>query len=242
MSRAVYTAKWNKYQHLQRIESEKRRKETEDMFKQPWTAERYWEFIQWKIGELKYKFVIDGNNSELLFALCCYFTDDERFIEYGNKLGYEWNLQKGLLLMAAPGVGKSEMIKLFSQNPKQSFDFVPCEHIGSKYKAEGDHILAHFATYRSDVPSPKNFFQQRLGFVFDDLGRENAVSNYGPSILPMQNILQVAYDRKDLPWYTRHVTTMYDWDYLQEKYGYHIRSRMREMYNQIILSGEDRRK
>ncbi len=50
------------------------------------------------------------------------------------------------------------------------------------------------------------------------------------------------YDIGVMPFWYTHVTTNLSGDQIEENYGTRVRSRMREMFNMIILPGEDRRK
>jgi len=58
----------------------------------------------------------------------------------------------------------------------------------------------------------------------------------------MQKLIEAAYALKKFPWYLRHLTSMLTADELEKKYGVHVKSRMREMYNDIFLDGPDRRR
>jgi len=55
-------------------------------------------------------------------------------------------------------------------------------------------------------------------------------------------IAEILYRRYDLNNYKTYVTTNLNGEVLKEHYGNRIFSRMKELFNDIILPGEDRRK
>ena len=57
----------------------------------------------------------------------------------------------------------------------------------------------------------------------------------------MEQILLNRYDN-NLPFKFTHITTNKSVDEIEQMYGTRVRSRMKEMFNMIVLDGKDRRK
>jgi DNA replication protein DnaC len=57
----------------------------------------------------------------------------------------------------------------------------------------------------------------------------------------MADIILNRYDNPKIPHHMTHLTTNLKPDEIEQAYGTRVRSRMREMFNVILLTGPDRR-
>jgi DNA replication protein DnaC len=185
--------------------------------------------------EIRPDFVIDGYNEPIIKLLAMYFMRDRNF----EKVDSSYSLQKGLLIRGTIGTGKTVLMKAFDclmskmKLEDATFLIVPTRTIERDYLEEGSKVILNFG--RS---SYKRNGDQRI-YCFDDLGLESHASKYfGNDVNVMAEIL---LDRYDLALKT-HATTNLTPNSIEEYYGDRIRSRMSEMFNDIILEGPDRRK
>lgn len=240
----LYKAKWEKYERERALMIGEINRRNLELFSSQWDAKLMWEFVNYNASNIKFtngrSFVIDKDNQKVIWALCLFFTNDKRFVEYGkSQFGDEnWSLDKGIFLRGDSGRGKSEIMKLFSRNPKMCYDFLPTHVIRKVAEDIGDAVISKFSLWREEPAGNwKVFFQRRIGFCWDDFGSEARL--YGSSI--MRRMIEYAYNLKSYPWWIRHMTSMLEYDEVEEQDGYHVRSRMREMFNDLILEGPDRR-
>jgi DNA replication protein DnaC len=84
--------------------------------------------------------------------------------------------------------------------------------------------------------------QEETGYCFDDLGTEVDKKYYGNESNVMAEILLDRYDKQSVKGKT-HVTSNLNSTMLEERYGYRVRSRIREMLNIVIFDdrAKDRR-
>ena len=181
---------------------------------------------------------VDSQIEQVFTLLCQYFANDPQF----EKSGY--SLSKGLLLSGPVGVGKTELLKLFTKNKKQSFHLISVYEIEESCKSRG---VDFFKTYTGYVPgwggTEKHFYQNNIGWAFDDVGRESVVFDFGNKSDIISKLIQVRYLNKEkIPFNTLHMTTNLTPDEIEKRYDYAVKSRLREMFNYIQVKGSDRRK
>lgn len=144
---------------------------------------------------------------------------------------------KGLMLIGNIGCGKTTLMKVFSDsiNP---FRIVSCREVSEAWKRDGD-ISKYSSMIIGNSFTTSPFGKRDIGICFDDLGIENKTKNYGDEINAMEEVLLNWYDKKR---FSRiHITTNLNPDEIEQKYGKRVRSRMREMFNQVLIEGGDRR-
>ena len=107
---------------------------------------------------------------------------------------------------------------------------------------EPENGLSEFLDpYKNAGNDPESFFQPVSGLCIEDLGTEHEKNNFGNKANVVGNILELRYEKK-LYGTILHGTTNLTVKQIQEFYGNRALSRMREMFNYIVVGGEDRRK
>jgi len=146
---------------------------------------------------------------------------------------------KGVMLMGNIGCGKTTLLKGFGylvglfQQPPKKLEVIPTYRITSEYNQKGDLIFGTSTEYGF---SPGFVVQDTL--LFDDLGSEAIGNHFGRSCNVMEEVLLRRYDTKA----KTHCTTNLDAAALKKLYGPRVASRLKEMFIQIHLKGDDRRK
>lgn len=194
--------------------------------------------------ELKPEFVLDPNNRKVFELLSLYFTNNPDFESTSKR----WSLQKGIMLLGPVGSGKSFTMRLFNviagQIHFKAFRMESADFISDAFEIEGKQGISKY-THRS-------FFSHHSGnsldpekpihLLIDDMGTEPRVSNhFGNQTSVIADVTKARYDYLHLGMLT-HATTNLDWEDLRDVYGERVFSRFHEMFNVIILDGQDRRK
>jgi hypothetical protein len=231
---AIWDARCDKYFDLKKQqEMDLQRKAIQDAGK-PFTAKQLGEYIL----EINPHFKVDDSCRDLFLLLCQYFTNDPDFEKSGHKLS------KGLLLSGPVGVGKTELLRIFQKNKRQSYYLTSVFEIEKHCQEQG---VERFTTFTGFVPGwggkEKYFYQPNIGWAFDDIGRESVVFDFGNKSDVVSKIIQVRYLNKDkIPFNSLHLTTNLTPDEIENRYDYAVKSRLREMFNYIQIKGFDRRK
>lgn len=241
MDTIIEAAKEAKYWRLEneRIAEEKRR--YLEWIDTPFTATELFNYVSAR-GKTDYglNLSVDDQNREVVDLLLWYFSGDASF----DRQRDGFNLEKGLLLMGNVGTGKTTLMRLFSRNKRQCYNVIPCARIAALYARDGAEALrAFYEAHYEPAGDFRVFNQRQIGYCFDDLGTENVKKNYGNELNVMEDIILARYDRRyEFPWFQTHITTNLTFDEIEQYYGSRVRSRIREMFNIIVLDGEDRRK
>jgi DNA replication protein DnaC len=235
---ALREAQQKKEAAMRYDEEMERRRIWEREFRRPWSAQEMQAYIEWKAAQKGIPFRIDGDNHAVIKALCQYFTGDPSF----EKTDDGYSLKKGIMLCGPVGTGKTTIMKLFRANQRRSFQWITCRELADRFKKDGEELL-HVWSNPINVPAHiDTFWQNQLGACFDDLGTEGTKKHYGDAVNVMADILLNRYDQAVIPFHYTHITTNLTSDEIEQYYGSRVRSRMREMFNMLVLGGEDRRK
>lgn len=230
----IWDARCAKYFEWKEQQEKQRKMDAMKDAMTPFTSDQLREFVLSKNKSYR----VDSQIEQVFTLLCQYFANDPQF----EKSGY--SLKKGLLLSGPVGVGKTELLRLFCQNKTNSFHLISVYEIEEACKSRG---VDFFKTYTGYVPgwggTEKHFYQNNIGWAFDDVGRESVVFDFGNKSDIISKLIQVRYLNKEkIPFNTLHMTTNLTPDEIEKRYDYAVKSRLREMFNYIQVKGSDRRK
>lgn len=214
------------------------------------------------IGGSDVSFTIEGDDRRLYGILLLYFLGDKRFEGYGD----QFSLRKCLMIRGGVGCGKTTAMQLFAgTRSNQPHDFSMIESLADIYEhGYGDGIILPSGYKLPDIiPASKLADMYQKGgtealsrylytqdrsksrdLVIDDLGQEeSSVKHFGNEKNPLEYIMT---DRHKM-WYDMgiktHITTnLVQGEEVERLYGPRMRSRFREMFNVIDMTGEDKRR
>lgn len=165
------------------------------------------------------KLILHNDNTSLIRAICFFFSRDERF---ETELGFDGN--KGLLIRGVSGLGKTYLFKCIENNDIRPIDIVSMIDISEQVKEEGTYDLQYQNT-----------------LYLDDVGTEEPVVNhYGTKINWFKNFIEMYY-LKNKPFNRLVISTNNSFDEIESKYGFRVRSRVKDMFNIIDVKGKDMR-
>ncbi len=172
------------------------------------------------------EYIIDQNNKKLIEFLILYFAEDQSF----NKVFEKYSLNKGILLIGKCGTGKTATFRIFKEivkySTKHAFTMISSNQVVKEYELNPS-IFDRYASRK---------------FCFDDFGTESISKYYGKTEELLKTILEERYINfieKDLKTY---LTTNLSIEQIKQRYGERLHSRIYEMFNIILLDGNDRRK
>jgi len=205
------------------------------------TKENLWLYAQHRFRQIYGKaFQLDEYNRPLVKMLLAYFMQEPEF----ESMGEDFSLEKNLLLFGDVGSGKTAIMRMFAVNPLQTYITYNCLDVEDDFTQKG---IAGISDYWNDKYLPatcSNPFNHRsIGICFDDLGTEDTARHYGNQKNVMAHILQLRYNNVSGFMHKTHITTNLYGDEIQDNYGSRCASRIRQMFNQIVLPDQpDRRK
>jgi DNA replication protein DnaC len=172
------------------------------------------------------EYIIDQHNKKLIEFFILYFAEDQSF----NKVFEKHSLNKGILLIGKCGTGKTATFRIFKEivkhSRKNAFSIISSNKVVKEYELN----TSSFDKYASRK------------FCFDDFGTENISKYYGKTEEIFKTLLEERYINfieKDLKPY---LTTNLSIEQIKQRYGERLHSRIFEMFNIILLDGNDRRK
>ena len=189
--------------------------------------------------ELSDGFLIDDHNKKPIELILLYISRHPDFLK--TDLIHNPNLDKGLSLVGNVGSGKTLLLSIISKLLR--FGIISCREISEKCQSEGKKELTLYGrnSFKRGVNNIRDL-KQPITRGFDDLGAEEIANFYGNKIDPMGEIIQDRYDMFVKYGLTTRITTNFNGNGIEERYGPRVRSRIRQMFNQIIVTGPDRRK
>jgi hypothetical protein len=156
-------------------------------------------------------------NKPLITAICYFLSEDPRFEELG------YSLKKGLLIRGISGIGKTYLVTCVKDNKFKPISIYSMIDISDEVREYGG-------------------FQAKGKVVYlDDVGSEETVNHYGSKINWFKEFLE-SYYLNSTDFSRLILSTNCNFDQIQEKYGFRVRSRMKEMFNIIDVKGKDLRK
>lgn len=166
--------------------------------------------------------IVHDDNKKLITTLCFFLSNDERF---ESELGYSF--KKGLLIRGVAGLGKTHLVQCASLNELNPVLVLSMIDITDWVKDQGEYIM--------DLKENKIIY-------LDDVGTEEPVVNhFGTKISYFKNFIELTY-LKTTSFNRLIISTNSSFLEIEEKYGFRVRSRMREMFNIIDVAGKDMRK
>ncbi|OFX83110.1 MAG: hypothetical protein A2W99_13260 [Bacteroidetes bacterium GWF2_33_16] len=185
------------------------------------------------------------NDLKIYRALIMYFHDDPEF----EKLNSNYGLDKGILLRGNIGTGKSRVFEIFNQyvkknNPLKKYRIVKTSDVTDDFYENGiPAIYKHTSfSFKKDLYNNADY-KFPLTKCYDDLGLEpKIVKCYGNERNVMADILLKRYDFFIMYGMKTFITTNYNADDIELNYGDRLRSRLREMCNDLVYEGKDRRR
>lgn len=165
------------------------------------------------------KFIIHEGNVRLIQSICHFFSMDERF---ESEFGYD--LKKGLLIRGVSGLGKTFLLRCIQDNEIKPIEIVSMIDIAEEVKEEGMYNI-----------------QTNKVLYLDDVGTEEPVVNhYGTKINWFKNFIELYY-LKNKPFNRLIISTNNSFDEIESKYGFRVRSRIKDIFNIIDVQGKDMR-
>ncbi|WP_375560224.1 hypothetical protein ACE193_21340 [Bernardetia sp. OM2101] len=191
-----------------------------------------------------FRFVIDEDNEKVIRLLWDYFFNPEDFDLQYNPRYYSG---KGILLMGAPGSGKTNLMEIFIA----LWDFFYKNNSKSNFKKKSmRQILSSFK--KGELP----IISQMDNYFFDEIGLTEArnYKSYGNGIDVDGSVIETRYESFRNGYITHYTTNLskemmtgvdknnnlipaYD----KLKFDQRVLSRLRESCNIISLNGKDRR-
>jgi len=166
------------------------------------------------------RFDFDESNKQYIKTICYFMSSDPRF---ETELGYSFS--KGLWVQGTAGLGKTKVLEAVADNPLFKIRIASMIEIADAVREYGEVR-----------------FDPTQMLLIDDAGSEQPeVMHYGTRINWFKDFIEGYYLQNKI--FTRLiVTTNCSGEDIQQRYGYRVRSRVREMFNQVTLTGTDRRK
>jgi hypothetical protein len=167
---------------------------------------------------------------EIYVQLIKHFHGDESF---------NGDISKGILLMGPTGTGKTlamDIMRIY-----QTIDNVRYVLNGKAVPMKFDitDVSALVSAFMDDGYDGIEVYKRRYAICLDDIGSEsNQIKYYGNDLDVVGYVLAERYMRRLMTF----GTTNYKDDFLTNKYGDRIVSRMYALFNFIVLKGSDYRK
>lgn len=181
-------------------------------------------------------FVVDGNNSSEMKALIAYFHNDPKGA---------LNPGKGLFMRGSVGTGKTLILRCFCEYTRiiksNWFAMSTAREVKRRYSTGGFEAIDKYGyNHKTEGHVSKN---SPWNYCFDDLGTEGTLTkHYGENANIMAELFQDRYEVFTHYGKLTHITTNLTPPQFEEFYGDRILSRLKEMCNDIVLTGKDRRK
>lgn len=210
---------WQEEQRqIERVVKAEKQKE----LKEVWTAKRMFSMMSYvSQNEFGKKLIVNDDNKSLITALCFFFSGDDRF---ETELGYSFG--KGLCIRGISGLGKTHLIRCISENELRPVDIVSMIGITDAIKNSGEY----------EPPISAN----RVLYL-DDVGTEEPVVNFfGTKISFLKDFIEWYY-LKNKQYNRLVISTNNSFQEVEDKYGFRVRSRFKDMFNFIDVKGKDMR-
>lgn len=213
------------YEIWQKQQREKEKKESERLaaeLRELFTAKNIFHLMKWTSeNEYGKKLIINEHNKSLITAVCYFLSED---IRLETELGFSMN--KGLLIRGISGLGKTHVVNCVKNNGLNPILILSMIEIADAIKQDGE--------YRIELGNKKVIY-------LDDVGTEEAtVNHYGTKINFFKDFIEMVYLRNK-KFNKLMISTNNSFSEIEEKYGFRVRSRVKDMFNIIDVTGKDMR-
>lgn len=216
----------NSMKHHDIWQKEQREKEKNDLvekaneIRERHTANYIYNLIAWtSLNVYGKKLILNDLNKSYIKAICYFFSNDIRFETELN-----FSFKKGLMIRGISGLGKTYIPKCIENNELKPLSIFSMIDISEEIKNSGGYDLQ----------------TARLTYL-DDVGTEEPTINYfGTKINWFKNFIEMYY-LQNRPFERLIISTNCNGQQLEDKYGFRVRSRTREMFNVIDVQGNDMR-
>lgn len=219
------SAKHQNLWHEEQRKKEKAEKERQEKeLSERCDANYMFKFMKWSAQEnFGRKLIVNDFNKHLIITLCYFLSNDERF---EKELGYSF--KKGLLIRGVSGIGKTFLVRCLEENELNPILVLSVLEITDEIKNTGEYEI--------------KFGHNKILYL-DDVGTEQpTVTHYGTKISFFKNFSELVYLKNQNKSFNKLIiSTNNSFQEMEEKYGFRVRSRARDMYNIIDVQGEDMR-
>jgi len=187
-----------------------------------YSAKNVYRLMQWTSqNEFGKQLILNDDNKHLIKTLCYFISRDERF---ETELGYSG--LKGLLIRGISGLGKTHLVQCLRKNELNPVLILSMLEITGDIKADGE-------------------YEVKLGdnkiIYLDDVGTEEPIVNhFGTKISFFKTFIETYYLRHK-SFGNLMISTNNSFAEIEEKYGFRVRSRMKDIFNVVDVSGNDMR-
>lgn len=211
---------YDRWQKEQRAKEMRAAEEKQKELSAYWTARQMYRLMLWTSENTFGKqLIVNENTLPLMKALCYLLSADERF---ETELGF--SLKKGLIIRGVSGLGKTHLVRCVADNELQPVKIYSMLEIADAVKSDGEFLIGTTKV-----------------IYLDDVGTETApVKHFGTDVNWFKDFIELYYS-SDKPFSRLLLSTNNSFADIEEKYGYRVRSRMKEMFNVIDIQGEDLR-
>lgn len=222
----LFKANANKQYSLWQEDQRQREREVkasrQKELKELWTANRMFSLMRYNSkNEYGRDLIVNEENKILITALCYFLSGDDRF---ESELGFSFC--KGICIRGVSGIGKTHLVQCLSDNELRGIDVESMIEITEAIKDNGE--------YKPPISTNRILY-------LDDVGTEESVVNFfGTKIFFFKNFIETYYlNNRD---YSRLIiSTNNNFQEIEEKYGFRVRSRFKDMFNFIDVKGKDMR-
>ena len=218
---AKHQKKWHDNQR--KIEKENEEKKQKELIERC-DAKYMFKLMQYtSLNELGKKLIVNDDNRHLITTLCFFLSYDLRF---KDELGYDPN--KGLLIRGISGIGKTHLVRCLLENQLNPILLLSLIEITDEIKSSGEFQI--------------NLGRKKIIYL-DDVGTEEPnVKYYGTNISFFKNFIELCYLKNENRGFNNLIiSTNNSFDELEEKYGFRVRSRIKDMFNIVDVTGKDMR-
>lgn len=213
---------YSAWQQKQRDNEKRAEIDRKNKLRELWSAKQMYRLMQWTSqNEFGKTLMLNDDNKHLIKTLCYFLSRDERFEKELN-----YSLEKGLLIRGISGLGKTHLVQCVSKNELNPILVLSMLDITGDIKSDGEYEIK---------------IGDKEIIYLDDVGTEEPVVNhYGTKISFFKTFIESYYLRNS-KFSNLMISTNNSFSEIEEKYGFRVRSRMKDMFNVVDVKGKDMR-